>query len=127
MSCLSCSNCGFVNFLPPESQPQLLKTIQSSDSGLVSQLLRGSRPFLDDGYALISAEIVKLERLRSLYDAQLQEIESRRRPVLKSMENRKSILSVAYPEMFSSKSSILFATPGGCQQKTITARKNIIV
>ncbi|KAK0496422.1 hypothetical protein EDD18DRAFT_206414 [Armillaria luteobubalina] len=91
MSCLTCSNCGFVNFLPPEPQPQILKTIQSSDSGLVPQLLRGSRPFLNDDYDLISTEIVKLERLQSLYDAQLQEIESRRRPILKSMENRKSI------------------------------------
>ncbi len=90
MSCLTCSNCGFVNFLPPESQLQTLATIQSSNS-LVSQLLRGSRLLTDSDYALISAEIAKLERLRSLYDAQLQELDSRRRPVLKSLENRKSI------------------------------------
>ncbi|SJL16130.1 uncharacterized protein ARMOST_19649 [Armillaria ostoyae] len=90
MSCLACSNCGFVNFLPPESQLQTLATIQGSDS-LVLQFLRGSRPLLDDDYALISAEIAKLERLRSLYDAQLQEIDSRRRPVLRALEHRKSI------------------------------------
>ncbi|KAK0443753.1 hypothetical protein EV421DRAFT_509614 [Armillaria borealis] len=90
MSCLTCSNCGFVNFLPPESQLQTFATIQSSDS-LVLQLLRGSRPSLDDDYALISAEIVKLERLRSLYDAQLQEIDSRRSPVLRALETRELI------------------------------------
>ncbi|KAK0192132.1 hypothetical protein F5146DRAFT_1120086 [Armillaria mellea] len=94
MSCFTCSNCGVVNFLPPESESRLqtLATIQNSDS-LVSQLLRESRPLLDDDYALISAEIVELERLRSLYDAQLQEIESRLRPVLKPLEDRKSIFA----------------------------------
>ncbi|PBK98726.1 hypothetical protein ARMGADRAFT_587455 [Armillaria gallica] len=89
MSCLTCSNCGFVNDLP-EPQLQTLKTIQSSDE-LVSQLLRGIRPPLDDDHALLDAEIAKLNQLWSLYDAQLEEIQSRRRPVLKGLENCRSI------------------------------------
>ncbi|KAK0232311.1 hypothetical protein EDD85DRAFT_970737 [Armillaria nabsnona] len=84
MSCLTCSNCGFVNLLPPEPHvPQILNTIRSSDD-IVSQLLRGSRPLLD-------AEITKLKRLRTLYDAQLQEIELYRSTVLKELKNRESI------------------------------------
>ncbi|PBK70720.1 hypothetical protein ARMSODRAFT_1033585 [Armillaria solidipes] len=87
MSCITCSNCGFVNFLPPEPQPQILKTIQSSE-GLVSHFLRGSRPLLD---SVMKDEIAKLVQLRSLYDAQLQEIQLRQYPVLKALENRRSI------------------------------------
>ncbi|KAK0443795.1 hypothetical protein EV421DRAFT_511604 [Armillaria borealis] len=89
MSCLTCSNCGFVNNLP-EPPLQTLKTIQSSDD-FVSQLLRGTRPLLDDDHALLDAEIAKLKQLRSLYDAQLEKIQSRRRSVLKGLENRRSI------------------------------------
>ncbi|KAK0232234.1 hypothetical protein EDD85DRAFT_847080 [Armillaria nabsnona] len=81
MSCLTCSNCGFINFLPPEPQSQILKTIQSSDS-LVSHFLRGSRPLLD---SMMKDEIAKLEQLRSLYDAQLQEIQLRQYPILKAL------------------------------------------
>ncbi|KAK0482350.1 hypothetical protein IW261DRAFT_1467362 [Armillaria novae-zelandiae] len=90
MSCVTCNNCGFVNFFPSESQLQTLAVIQNSDT-FVLQLLRGSQPLLDNDFALISHEIVELERLRSVYDAQLQGLESRRYPVLKSLENRKSI------------------------------------
>ncbi len=86
MSCLTCSNCGFVNDLP-EPQLHILKTIQSSDE-LVSQLLRGTRPLLDDDHAFLDAEIAKLNQLWSLYDAQLEEIPPRQRSVLKGLENR---------------------------------------
>ncbi|KAK0445226.1 hypothetical protein EV421DRAFT_2018428 [Armillaria borealis] len=79
MSCLTCSNCGFVNL-------QFLNAIQSSDD-LVSQLLRGSRPLLDADHAFIDAEITKLKRLRIWYDAQLQEIELYR----KQLKKRESI------------------------------------
>ncbi|PBK98813.1 hypothetical protein ARMGADRAFT_1075619 [Armillaria gallica] len=85
MSCLTCSNCGFVNFLPPGPQLQTLKTIQGSD-GLVSQLLRGSRPLLDADHAFLD-EITNIKRLRTWYDAQRQEIELYR----KQLKNRESI------------------------------------
>ncbi|KAK0445992.1 uncharacterized protein EV420DRAFT_1648223 [Desarmillaria tabescens] len=90
MSCLTCSNCGFVNFLPPEPQLQTLQTIQSSDN-LISQVLRGSRTLLDSEHASMREEIAKLEPLRSWYDVQLQEIQLRRHAVLKALENRESI------------------------------------
>ncbi|SJL13013.1 uncharacterized protein ARMOST_16449 [Armillaria ostoyae] len=91
MSCLTCSNCGFVNLLPPEPHVQQnLNAIQSSDD-LVSQLLRGSRPLLDADHTFIDAAIAKLERLRCLYDDQLQGIQTRRGPVLKSLENHRSV------------------------------------
>ncbi len=80
---MSCRSCGFVL----EPQPQ---STNSSDS-LVSQILRGSRPLLDSDHALLSAEIVELEQLQSLYAAQLQEIRLCRCAVLKALENRKSI------------------------------------
>ncbi|PBK98822.1 hypothetical protein ARMGADRAFT_589949 [Armillaria gallica] len=86
MSCLTCSNCGFVNVLPPGPHSQTLKMIQDS-GGLVSQLLRGSQPLLDADHAVIDAELTKLNRLRSWYDAQLQEIELYREEV----KNRESI------------------------------------
>ncbi|KAK0443803.1 hypothetical protein EV421DRAFT_512076 [Armillaria borealis] len=91
MSCLTCSNCGFVNLLRPEPHVQQnLNAIQSSDD-LVSQLLRGSRPLLDADHAFIDAAIAKLERLRCLYDDQLQGIQTRCGPVLKSLENHRSV------------------------------------
>ncbi|PBK98827.1 hypothetical protein ARMGADRAFT_1009191 [Armillaria gallica] len=91
MSCLTCRNCGFVNLLPPEPHvPQILNTIRSSDD-IVSQLLRGSRPLLDADHAFIDAEVTKLKRLRTWYDAQLQEIELYRSTVLKELKNRESI------------------------------------
>ncbi|KAK0215724.1 hypothetical protein IW262DRAFT_232430 [Armillaria fumosa] len=80
---MSCRNCGFVL----ESQPQ---NTDSSDN-LVSQILRGQRPLLDSDDALLNAEIVELERLQSLYAAQLEEIQSRQHAVLKALANRKSI------------------------------------
>ncbi|KAK0244635.1 hypothetical protein EDD85DRAFT_206630 [Armillaria nabsnona] len=83
MSCLTCSNCGFVNPLSPESQSDTLKATQSSDS-LVSQILRGSRPLLGSHHAPINDEIAKLERLGFWYKAQLH-------TVMKSLENRKSV------------------------------------
>ncbi|KAK0192228.1 hypothetical protein F5146DRAFT_1038912, partial [Armillaria mellea] len=86
MSCLTCSNCGSVNLLPPDPQVQTLKTIQGSD-GLVSQLLRGSRPLLDADHAFIDAEITNLKRLRTWYDAKLQEIRLYR----KQLKDRESI------------------------------------
>ncbi|KAK0192173.1 hypothetical protein F5146DRAFT_1038675 [Armillaria mellea] len=89
MSCLTCSNCGFVNNLP-EPQLQTLKTIQSSDE-LVSQLLRGTRPLLGDDHALLDAEIAKLKQLLFWYNAQLDEFESRLRSVSKGLDNRRSI------------------------------------
>ncbi|KAK0443802.1 hypothetical protein EV421DRAFT_1946106 [Armillaria borealis] len=92
MSCLTCTNCGFVNLLPP-GEPHRQKTlnaIQSSDS-LVSQLLRGTRPLLDADRPLIDAEIAKLEQLRSLYDAQLQEAQIHKYTVSKALKNRTSI------------------------------------
>ncbi|PBK70730.1 hypothetical protein ARMSODRAFT_90697 [Armillaria solidipes] len=91
MSCLTCSNCGFINLLPPEPHVQQnFNAIQNSDD-LVSQLLRGSRPLLDADHAFIDAVIAKLERLRCLYDDQLQGIQTRRGPVLKSLENHQSV------------------------------------
>ncbi|KAK0421683.1 hypothetical protein EV421DRAFT_1964340 [Armillaria borealis] len=87
MSCFFCSNCGFVNSLSPEPQ---LQTLKGSDS-LVSQVLRGSRPLLEFDHALINDEIVKLERLRSWYNARLQETQLHSRTILKSLENRKSV------------------------------------
>ncbi len=80
---MSCRNCGFV----PEPQPQ---NTNRSDS-LISQILRGSRPLLDPDHALLSAEIVELEQLQSLYAAQLEEIPLCRCAVLKALENRRSI------------------------------------
>ncbi|KAK0496413.1 hypothetical protein EDD18DRAFT_1353157 [Armillaria luteobubalina] len=80
---MSCRNCGFVL----EPQPQ---NINSSDN-LVSQILRGQRPLFDSDDALLNAEIVELERLQSLYAAQLEEIQSRKHAVLKALANRKSI------------------------------------
>ncbi|PBK95823.1 hypothetical protein ARMGADRAFT_749886 [Armillaria gallica] len=85
MSCLTCSNCGFVNPLSPEPQSDTLKATQGSDS-LVSQILRGSRPLHESDHAPINDEIAKLERLGSWYNAQLH-------AVLKSLENRKSIFA----------------------------------
>lgn len=66
MTCVTCSNCGFVNesLLPPNP----------SADGLVSELLRGSRPLLDVDRAFIDAEVTKLKRLKAWYDDQLQEI-----------------------------------------------------
>ena len=91
MSCLTCSNCGFVNLLPPEPRvPQMLNGTESSDD-LVSQLLRGSRPLLDADHAFIDAEIAKLKRLRTWYDTQLQEIELYRSTVLKELKNHQPI------------------------------------
>ncbi|PBK95832.1 hypothetical protein ARMGADRAFT_1061644 [Armillaria gallica] len=92
MSCLTCSNCGFVNSLSPEPQLQALKVTQGSDS-FVSQVLRGSQPLLESHHALINDEIAKLERLRSWYDARLQETQLHWRTVLKSLENRKSVFA----------------------------------
>ncbi len=40
---------------------------------------------------MMKDEIAKLEQLRSLYDAQLQEIQLRQYPILKALENRRSI------------------------------------
>ncbi|KAG7446966.1 uncharacterized protein BT62DRAFT_1005363 [Guyanagaster necrorhizus] len=87
MSCLTCSNCGFLNFPPPEPQ---LKAIQNSD-GIISEILRGLRPLFDSDHALINAQIEELERLESSYNAQLQEIQLRHHTILKALENRKSI------------------------------------
>ncbi|SJL13024.1 uncharacterized protein ARMOST_16460 [Armillaria ostoyae] len=124
---LSLLNCGFVNNLP-EPPLQTLKTIQSSDD-FVSQLLRGTRPLLDDDHALLDAEIAKLKQLRSLYDAQLEEIQSRRRSVLKGLEYRRSTypLSVVSPGIFSSKSSISFATLGGGILKRTASQEYITI
>lgn len=83
--CLACSNCEFVNSLPPESQPDAFKPTQDSDS-LVSQILRGSRPLLGSDHISIDDEITKLERLGSWHKAQLH-------AVLKSLKNRKSVLA----------------------------------
>ncbi|SJL17720.1 uncharacterized protein ARMOST_21281 [Armillaria ostoyae] len=85
MSCLTCSDCEFVNSLSPEPQ---LQTLEGSD-GLISQILRGSRPLLESDHAQINDEIAKLERLRSWYpyNAQFQHA------VLKSLENRKSVFA----------------------------------
>ncbi len=85
MSCLTCSNCGFVNPLSPEPQSDTLQATQGSDS-LVSQILRGSRPLLGSDHAPINDEIAKLERLESWYSVQLH-------AVLKSLENRKSVFA----------------------------------
>ncbi len=85
MSCLTCSNCGFVNSPPPEPHSDALKATQGSDS-LVSQILRGSRPLLGSDHASINDETAKLERLGSWYNAQLH-------AVLKSLEHHKSIFA----------------------------------
>ncbi len=85
MSCITCSNCRFVNSLSPEPQLQPLKATEGSDS-LVSQILRGSRPFLESDHAPINDEIAKLEHLGSWYNAQLH-------TVRKFLEVRKSIFA----------------------------------
>ncbi|PBK95817.1 hypothetical protein ARMGADRAFT_1163543 [Armillaria gallica] len=85
MSCLTCSNCGFVNPLSPELQSDTLKATQGSDS-LVSQILRGSQPLLGSDHASINDETAKLERLGSWYNAQLH-------AVLKSLEHHKSVFA----------------------------------
>ncbi len=85
MSCLTCSNCGFINPLSPEPQSDTLKATQGSDS-LVSQILRGSRSLLESDHAPINDEIAKLERLGFWYKAQLH-------AVLRSLENRKSLFA----------------------------------
>ncbi|SJL12999.1 uncharacterized protein ARMOST_16434 [Armillaria ostoyae] len=82
MTCVTCSNCGFVNSLLPPNP---------SSDGLVSELLRGSRPLLDVDRAFIDAEITKLKRLKAWYDDQLQEIQLRQLTVLRELENRESI------------------------------------
>ncbi|SJL16172.1 uncharacterized protein ARMOST_19691 [Armillaria ostoyae] len=87
MSCFTCRDCGSINLLPLEPR---IKNTQSSDS-LVSKILRGQRPLLDSDHALVSAEIVELEQLQSLYAAQLEEIQLHRRAVLTALESRKSI------------------------------------
>ncbi|PBK70727.1 hypothetical protein ARMSODRAFT_955487 [Armillaria solidipes] len=92
MSCLTCRNCGFVNAVPLEPQLQNITAIQSSDN-FVSQILRGSRPLLDSDHILFNAEIHKLDLLRSLYNAQLQEIQLHWCTVLKALENRQSIFA----------------------------------
>ncbi|SJL16115.1 uncharacterized protein ARMOST_19634 [Armillaria ostoyae] len=84
---MSCRYCGFIDGLSIDPQPPNTKT---SDS-LVSQILRRQRPLLDSDHALLNADIVELERLQSLYAVQLQEIQLRRRAVLKALENRKAI------------------------------------
>ncbi|PBK67142.1 hypothetical protein ARMSODRAFT_959289 [Armillaria solidipes] len=85
MSCLTCSNCGFVNSLSPEPQSDTLKPTQGSDS-LVSQILRGSRSLLESDHAQINDEIAELEQLGSWYNAQLH-------AVLKSLEHHKSVFA----------------------------------
>ncbi|PBK70700.1 hypothetical protein ARMSODRAFT_955444 [Armillaria solidipes] len=87
MSCFTCRDCGSINLLPSESR---LKAIQSSDS-LVLQILRRQRPLLDSDHALLTAEIVELEQQQSVYTAQLEEIQLRRRAVLTVLESRKSV------------------------------------
>ncbi|PBK98721.1 hypothetical protein ARMGADRAFT_1162008 [Armillaria gallica] len=84
---MSCRNCGFIDVFPPEPQVQNTKT---SDS-LVLQILRGQRPLLDSDHALLNVDIVELEQLQSVYDAQFEEIQLRRHAVLTALENRKSI------------------------------------
>ncbi len=83
MTCVTCSNCGFVNesLLPPNP----------SADGLLSELLRGSRPLLDVDRAFIDAEVTKLKRLKAWYDDQLQEIQLRRPAVLRELKNCESI------------------------------------
>ncbi|KAK0232261.1 hypothetical protein EDD85DRAFT_956108 [Armillaria nabsnona] len=88
---MSCITCGFVNLLSAEPSVQNnLQAFQYSE-GLVLQLLRGSRSLLDADRAFIDAEISELERLRSLYDAQLQELQLHRPAVLEALESRASI------------------------------------
>ncbi|KAK0215767.1 hypothetical protein IW262DRAFT_1496602 [Armillaria fumosa] len=89
MSSITCS--GFVNPLSAEPSVQNnLQTIRGAE-GLVSQLLRGSRPLLDADRVSIDAEIAELEHLRSLYDAQLRELQFRQLAVLEALESRASI------------------------------------
>ncbi|KAK0421836.1 hypothetical protein EV421DRAFT_1952250 [Armillaria borealis] len=85
MSCLTCSNCGFVNPPSPEPQSDTLKATQGSDS-LVSQILRGSWSLLESDHVQINDEIAELERLGSWYNAQLH-------AVLKSLEHHKSVFA----------------------------------
>ncbi len=85
MSSLTCSNCGFVNSLPPEPHSDALEVTQCPDS-LVSQILRGSRPLLGSDHASINDETAKLEQLGSWYNAQLH-------AVLKSLEHHKSVFA----------------------------------
>ncbi|PBK95813.1 hypothetical protein ARMGADRAFT_1061633 [Armillaria gallica] len=87
MSCLTCSNCGFINSLSPEPQ---LQTLKGSDN-LVSQILRGSRPLLESDHIPINDDIAKLEQLWSWYDAQLQNTQRHWRTILNCLENRKSV------------------------------------
>ncbi|KAK0482270.1 hypothetical protein IW261DRAFT_1677998 [Armillaria novae-zelandiae] len=90
MSCLTCRNCGFVNIFP-EPQPHNVTAVHSSDDSVIPQILRGSRSLLDADHTSIDSEIAKLERLRNLYDEQLEKIQALRGPVLKSLENHLSV------------------------------------
>ncbi|PBK90284.1 hypothetical protein ARMGADRAFT_1032819 [Armillaria gallica] len=57
---------------------------------LVPEILRGQCPLLDSDHAMLNADMVELEQLQSMYDAQLEDIQSRRRAVQRALENRKS-------------------------------------
>ncbi|KAK0496378.1 hypothetical protein EDD18DRAFT_204414 [Armillaria luteobubalina] len=83
MTSVICNHCGLVNafLLPPNP----------SCSGLVSELLRGSRSLLDVDRAFIDTEITKLQELKARYDDKLQEIQLRRLIVLEQLENHESI------------------------------------
>ncbi|KAK0185626.1 hypothetical protein F5146DRAFT_185369 [Armillaria mellea] len=80
MSCVTCSNCGFVNSL--SAKPQIQKLKCSDD--FISQILRGSCPLLESNHAPINDDIAKLERLGCWYNAQLH-------AVRKSRKIRKSV------------------------------------
>ncbi|KAK0433693.1 hypothetical protein EV421DRAFT_1376901 [Armillaria borealis] len=84
-------NCGFVSLLPSDgghqSQTGPSKAFPSSN-GLVAQILC---EFDDSDDALIGADIQKLERLQSFYDAQLHEVQLRHRAVTEALEARRSI------------------------------------
>ncbi|KAK0234836.1 hypothetical protein EDD85DRAFT_955707 [Armillaria nabsnona] len=90
----TCRNCGFVNLLPPDGghqpQPWTLEGLPKFKQPCCATL-RESRMLDDNEAALIGADIQKLERLQSFYDAQLQEVRLRYLTVTEALEARRLI------------------------------------
>lgn len=104
MLCFTCRNCGFVDVLPPspDNKHQLqapLKAFQGSNN-LVAQILREPRIVLDSNEdALISADIIELERRRSFYDTQIQEIQLHHCAVIEALERHRSLYDAQIQEI----------------------------
>ncbi len=112
MLCFTCRNCGFVDVLPPDNKHQLqapLKAFQGSNN-LVAQILRESRIVLDSNEdALISADILELERHRSFYDTQIQEIQLHQRAVIEALERHRSLYDAQIQKIQSHRGAVMEA------------------